>query len=355
MPPTLSVYAATPRISLDGSEQSALTSHLVELASEETVEGLARCEATFSNWGPKDNAVGYLFSDRRILDFGKALKVEARDGQGIVFEGRIMGLEGRYARDRAPELLVLAEDRFQDLRMKRRSRTFEDINDSDLFNRIASDYGLQPNVDVDGPTHKVLAQINQSDLAFVRERARAVDADVWFEDNKLNVVARSRRHNGDVKLTFMRELFDCTILADLACQFTAFRVTGWDVEGKQAIEYEASDSVIGGELNGNTSGSSELQRALGERKQQVVHRLPLTSQEAQSLAEGEFRRMARRFLRGECLAQGDTRVKVGTFVELDGLGPLYDGKYYVTRVRHSFSMQLGFRTALSVERPGIAA
>ena len=35
---------------------------------------------------------------------------------------------------------------------------------------IASDHSLTPEIDASGPTHKVLAQVNQSDLAFLRER-----------------------------------------------------------------------------------------------------------------------------------------------------------------------------------------
>src|SRR5258705_8493580 len=42
-----------------------------------------------------------------------------------LFEGRIMALEGQFPEGRQPQLVVLAEDRFQDLRMTRRTRTFK--------------------------------------------------------------------------------------------------------------------------------------------------------------------------------------------------------------------------------------
>ena len=76
---------------------------------------------------------------------------------------------------------MLAEDRFQDLRMVRRSRTFEDVSDRDVIEQIAGEHGLTTDVDLDGPTYRVLAQVNQSDLAFLRERARAVDAELWLD------------------------------------------------------------------------------------------------------------------------------------------------------------------------------
>ena len=97
-----------------------------------------------------------------------------------------MGLEACFPEGQSPEIRVLAEDRFQDLRMTRRTRTFSDVTDSDVITQIANDHGLSPSVSVNGPTYKVLAQVNQSDLAFVRERARAIDAEVWMKGNTLN-------------------------------------------------------------------------------------------------------------------------------------------------------------------------
>jgi phage protein D len=46
-------------------------------------------------------------------------------------------------------------------------------------------------------------------------------------------------------------------------------------------------------------------------------------------------------------------VRVGTQLSLKGLGPWFDGPYYVTLARHSFSLRDGYRTAFEVERPGL--
>ena len=37
-----------------------------------------------------------------------------------------------------------------------------------------------------GPTYKTLAQVNQSDLAFMRERARSIDAELWMDGSKIS-------------------------------------------------------------------------------------------------------------------------------------------------------------------------
>ncbi len=349
------IYPARPKFFVDGQEKAALGEGLLSLQIEETSAGLYRCEAVFANWGPKNGTVSFLYFDRQLLDFGKKLRIEAGGGVGAgqIFDGRITAIEGRFLRERPHELLVLAEDRLQDLRMTRRTRTFENTTDASLFQQVASQHGLTADADISGPTHKVLAQINQSDLAFLRERARAADAELWVDGTTLHVKARSRRNAGDVTLTFGRGLLECSVSADLAGQVSGFAVSGWDVSGKQAISYKATDSALGAELNGDDGGSKLLSSSLGTRDQQVVHLAPFTSSEAQALAEAHYRRAARRFVVGHGLAEGDARVRVGAKLTLAGVGPLFEGKYYVTRARHLFDARNGLRTQFAAERPGI--
>jgi len=349
------IYSARPKFFVDGEEKAGLGEGLLSMQVEETSAGLYHGEAVFSNWGPKDGTSGFLYFDRRVLDFGKKLRIEAGGGVGAgpVFEGRITALEGRFLRERPHEILVLAEDRLQDLRMTRRTRTFEDLSDADLFQQVASQHGLRAEADVSGPTHRVLAQLNQSDLAFLRERARAVDAELWVSGDTLSVKGRSRRNTGDVTLTLGRGLLECAVTADLAGQVSGFTVSGWDVSGKEAIAFKATPSALGGELNGDDGGSRVLSAALGDRDQQAVHLAPFTAREAQALAEAHYRRAARRFVVGQGLAEGDARVRVGAKLTLAGLGGLFDGKYYVTRSRHLFDLRSGLRTQFTAERPGI--
>src|SRR3954451_11971686 len=175
------IQSSRPAITINGQESASVTGGLLRLQVREDVHGLSDCELEVGNWGPADGGdAGFLYFDRQLLDFGKTLKLTV--GAWTMFSGRITGIEARFPEGNAPSMVVLAEDRFQDLRMTRRTRTFADATDVDVASRIAGDHGLTPNVGVNGPTHRVLAQLNQSDLAFLRERARALDAELWLTD-----------------------------------------------------------------------------------------------------------------------------------------------------------------------------
>lgn len=349
-------YAPRPVIKVDGQTNQSLGDLLlISLLIEETTLGLFRCEAHFLNWGVKGDQVDFQFFDLDLVDFGKEFAVEMGQPGATrrIFAGRVMALEAHYPPQRPPEFTVLAEDRFQDLRMERRTRSFENVSDADVIRQIASQHGLTAQVDADGPTYRVLAQVNQSDLAFLRERVAAIDAELWIEDRTLFAKARQRREAGEIALTYGANLLEFSALADLAHQRTSVRVSGWDVSGKQAIDVEAGESVIASELNGGRSGSAVLGRALAARKERVALAVPMAQPEARAMAEARYRQRARRFLRGQGMADGNAQIRVGTTLDLHGLGKLFDGKYYVTLARHTFDLRDGYRTAFEVERSGL--
>ena len=352
-------YVSRPVVVLGGQVNNALSTDILTLLVEETTEGLFRCEATFNNFGAHGGDANYLYFGRDILDFGKdfAIRLGPGDEMRQVFKGRISALEAEYPPGGGGLLVALAEDRLQDLRMTRRTRTCEDVSDEDGMQQIADEHGLDTDISIDGPTYKVLAQVNQSDLAFLRERARCVNAELWVEDKKLLAHSRTERASdvGDpIDMAYGVNLFSFSVRADLAHQCTELGVAGWDVAAKDAIEETADESAISAELNdGQSSGASILQQAFAERKERIVHMTPYTNDEARAFAQARYRERARCFLTGTGVADGDARVRVGTTLAIGGLGSLFNGKYYVTRVRHTYDGTYGFRTEFEVERPGL--
>lgn len=355
MSPTIAAYVSRPQVLIDGQPRASLDLDVQTVLVEETTEGLFRCEISFNNVAPPASNRRYIYFQRDLLEFGKEVTVRlgAGDPPRQVFKGRISGIEALYPAHGGGQILVLAEDRLQDLRMTRRTRTFEDVSDADVIRRIAADHSLTPQLNLNGPTHKVLAQVNQSDLAFIRERARRINAELYVDGATLYAQTRADRGGTPVNLAYGVNLVAFSVRADLAGQCSEVGVSGWDVATKSAIEETAGASAISAELGGDTSGGAILAEAFGERNDRIVHTVPLTSAEARGIAEARYRERARRFVTGAGMADGDARIRVGAIVDLSQLGPLFDGEYYVVRVRHSYDGQYGFRTEFDVERPGL--
>lgn len=345
----LAIRPARPSFEVDGQRQAALESGLLRLALAESAEGLASCELELGNWGLNGQGqLGFLWFDKQLLDFGKTLKLKL--GSDTLFEGRIMALEGRFPQLAPPTVVLRVDDKLQDLRMTRRTRCFESITDADLMQRIASDHGLQSDVNLPGPTWPLVVQANESDLAFLRRRALAADADLMLVGDKLTAQARAARRRPPLRLTQGAALRRFNVAADLAHQRTELTCAGWDVAAKQAVAVPATASAVAGEASSGDSGPQLLQSAIGARKDLVGHRVPFDDAGARAEAEAHLRLLARRFLRGRGETEADARLRAGGTVELDGLGPLFDGAYGVTDTLLRFDSASGLRMEFGVER-----
>lgn len=346
------IYVLTNRIKIDGTFNGDVSGSIVAATVTETIDGLYACEIELLNHGVS----GYLYFDRDDFDFGTEIEFSLGIGRDEkkLFQGYITGLEARYMDGGGSRLTILAEDGLQNLRMTRRTRTFEDMTDEDAMREIAQEHSLQPNFEnLDGPTHRVLAQTNLSDLAFLRQCARRLNAEIWLDGQALHVAPRSSRGSERLALAYGANLQSFQVRADLAHQCTEFSVGGWDVQAKEAIHETADSSAISSELNGFQSGSEILEDAFGERIASYVHNAPHTTAEARAIAEAEYRMRARRFVTGSGTADGDPRIRVGAVLELSQLGTMFDGDYYITNTCHTVDLDSGYRTEFEVERAGI--
>ncbi len=346
-----------PTLAINGSDNIELSDRLVELTITDDQTGLYRCEALFNNWGTVETEFGYVLSDRQLLDFGKEFSVSYGPDNDQLFTGRIMGMEGLFLANGARLLRILGEDKLQDLRMTRRTRHFggeSTVTDADVINQIAQNHGLEAELDIETVSHQCLTQVNESDLAFLRRRARALDADIWLDEDTIHVIARHRHTREPSILRFQSDLIEFVVLADLTEQRTALRVTGWDAVSKEAISFEATESVIQNELRDLESGVSLLSEAIGERKEVIAHTVPLDSSAVEAQAKSYFRTRARRFVTGTAIVSTVGRYRVGQYVRFRELDILFDGDYVITGIQHLFDrVGGGMRTELLVERPGI--
>jgi len=344
--------SSRPVFRIDSQDQTALGLGLLEMVVEDDVDGLCRGQVTFGNWGPVQDTTGFLYFDRSLLEFGKDFEITF-DGTSL-FQGQIVAIEGDFPEGEPPRITVLADDRLQDLRMTRRTHSWESSTDADVIRAIAQNHGLSPQIDLNGPTHPAIAQVNQSDLAFVREQVRAAGGELWVEGTNFFAKARPARNQTPVpNLSHGRNRRSFVVTADLAHQRTKVCVSGWDVSAKDTVTHEAEVAVLGSEVGNGDSGPSVRQSTLGARVDTIVHTAARDSSAAEAVANGYFRGIARRFLVGHGVAEGDPTLRVGREVEIEGVGPLFSGNYVLVQTRHTFTAADGYRTEFTVERAAL--
>jgi phage protein D len=353
------LFASTaPVFEVDGQVCGELARDIVRLEIEESTDGLKTLVARVVALGPKTGheEEQLLYLDGDILDFGKSLEVSLGSAAQarILFRGRISGLEASFEETHDPEVVFFAEDRLMDLRMTRRMRTYENVTDAALAEQIAAEHGLTAEARAEGPTYDVVQQWNVSDLAFLRERARLIQAEVWVHRDTLHFKTRQQRLAPELTLVRGNQLISLQVRADLAHQRTAVHVSGYDAGAREGIDEEADDAVILAEIAGGRTGPAILAGAFGARVSHRVRQNPLTSTEAAQWARAEMLRRSRGFVQVTGLAASTPELVVGSRLTLERAGGAFSGGgYYVTRVRHTYDLAVGHRTWFEAERPTV--
>jgi uncharacterized protein len=350
--------ATAPVFEIDGEVRGELARDLVRLEVEETTAGLKTLTARFLAQGPRPGLPdeGLLLLDGHTIDFGKKLAVSIGPGANArtVFTGYVSGLEASFREGAVPEVTVFAEDDLMKLRMTRRMKTYENVSDADIARAVAAEHSLGAQADADGPTYDVVQQWNQSDLAFLRDRAAKVRAEIWCHDGTLYFQTRDKRTASELTLIQGNQLLDVQLRADLAHQRATVAVGGYDAPARDAIDEEAAQDAIDAEVTGGRTGTAVLKRAFSAFASYRVREAPIKGAEATAWARSEFLRRARGFVTAVGTTRGSPDMVVGSRLTLDRVGDPFDGPgYYTTRVRHTYDLRDGHRTHFAAERPTI--
>ncbi len=348
------VVSARPVFEVEGEEKSRLAVDLLRLEVTHDEEGLSRMEATLLNWGRKEEseAPSFLYFDRAILDLGKRItvKVGNEDTLTTIFDGALSALGATFPDLRPPEIRVHAEDALMKMRMRERTRFHEREDEGGMVSRIASDHGLDPNAEAEGTEHKELWQVNQNDLSFLRERARAADARIELSERELRFLPRRKPGGEAIRLSKEDALIHFEAAADLSHQRTEVRVHGWSIADKEPIHEVATESDVSAESRGGKTGPEVLSEIGWEAPLDLHLEAPATSGEARAIARSIALARARRFLVGRGTTDGTPALAVGAEVELLDVGDLFSGRWNVTSVRHTWDLVNGLRTHFRVER-----
>ena len=190
-----SIYRARPTLRFAGEEDIRASELLLAMRMEENEGGRARWSCGLSNLASTtDGGPSWPYGADSKLKLGVTIEVYAGDEAAPleIFRGHVTAIEADFKMGAPPELTVLAEDALARARMARRSKTYPDMAPADVARAIAGELSLRPVIaGLDSPTG-TWAQINESDLAFLRRLLARFDADVQSSAKTARLAARRR-------------------------------------------------------------------------------------------------------------------------------------------------------------------
>lgn len=339
------IYSARPTVRINGAAERRITQQLLAMEVDEQEDGLSRLSLKLSNIASDPSGgADYALEDERTVKLGDRIGIYAGEESAPteIFSGRITALEAGFFEDASPTLTLLAEDKFQQARMKRRTKTHENATIAAIARDIANDLSLTPQISGLNDQIGTQVQLNESDLAFLRRLLARYDGDMQVVGDELHAGARGEVRRGRVELRLHGQLRSATVVADLAHQVSEVTVTGWDPAQGSRITSRSTGAHAG--PGDGRSGADLLSSALGQRSRHISHVAVLTDGEGTALADAAFDERRRRFVTIRGVSEGNPALRVGTHVALTGLGPRFSNTYYVVRACHRFDLERGYET-----------
>jgi phage protein D len=276
--------------------------------------------------------------DTGTFALGTTLEIAFRaDGDPIVITyGEITaisvepGIAGRH------ELVLTGLDLTHRLARGPKTRTFQRVTDADMANRIAGEYGLEPDVDATGEVHEHVLQAAETDYAFLRRRAGRIGFDFWISEQTFHFKRVPRASIAPPPLRWGRNLHRFAVRFASAERCDEMRVLGWDPLGKRAVTGVATEGDPGTDAPVAAEMAAAARRGFGAVRRQAGQYPVADQSQADALAQSLLLRTSggEVILRGE--AAGDPRIAAGARVQIDQVGRRLAGGYRVTSVEHVY-------------------
>jgi Rhs element Vgr protein len=251
---------------------------------------------------------------------------------GVILNQRIMVRAG------SSWLEIECRDPVFQMTLARQNRYFEDATDADVVSKLLEAYagkGVSAGKTAAASvTHPQLLQYQTSDWDFMIARLEAAGLVCFSEGGVLTTVKPSLAGAPVAELAFGDAVLELDAELDARSQTGGVRAAAWDPAAQSLQEVAAADPGWSG--NGNLDGT-RLSDAAGHQEDVVWHGGSLASDQLQSWADGSLLRARLAAARGRVRCQGVSAVKPGSVLTLARFGDRFNGKVYVTGVRHEFA------------------
>jgi phage protein D len=306
-------------------------------------------------------------SDADLFHEGSSVSISMGyvDDLQQMIEGEITNIGPTFPADGIPTVEISGHTRMHRLRGSNNTRTFQDATDAQVAQQIAQANGLEAEADDTQIQHEYLVQPNQSDLDFLKQLASRIRYEILVQGKKLIFRKAQESHPKVYTLVWagVQRAFASggntlplkSFAPDLNATAPASSVQqrAYDPNSKQALIAKADPSDQTSMMGGSQSGSQLPQNAFQSPRDEVDVTSPFVTQaEGDQRAKARLNERAMQLIKGTAETIGIPDLRSGQVVQLLGLGPRFEGLYYIDQATHTIN-ESGYSTSLNVKRNAI--
>jgi phage protein D len=351
-------YIARPLLKIDGKDApEPVVNRILQVLVEESIHQPAMFSIVLNNSyhsgksedEPWEYKKGGAYFD--LFKIGKKVQIGfhgsttgapefSDEKKDYILEGEITAIETQFTDKSQAPITIRGYDISHRLHRGRQNRSFTKMTDTAIVRKIAGEANIKlGDIDNSGAAHEYLFQENQTNMAFLRERAARIGFELYVLFNEKTMQSqlhfRKPKKDGSLTLKWKVDLETFRVRATSAEQVGSVEVRGWNYERKKAIVSTArSEKLITKTDQGEGSQKGTVFR-LPKPKMIVVDKPVSSPKEADTIAQSLCNELGGEFVHAEARGIGDPKIRLGRVVNLKDLGP-YDGSYYITETRHLY-------------------
>lgn len=322
----------TFKILIEGEQLSAAY-QVMTVAVEKEINRIPTAKLVIIDGDPASQ--DFELSNKDLLVPGKEIEIKAgyHSDEETIFKGVVISHNLRI-RSNQSFLIVECKDEAVKLTAGRKNHYFYDSKDSEILEEIIDAYGLNKEVEATKVQHKELVQYNVSDWDFCIVRAQANGKICVVDDGEITIKKPGFDQDEIETVSFGATMLDFDAEMDARNQVSKVTSYSWNSANQELLEIEGNKPGVS--LNGNLT-SGDLASVIDLKNLELKSGGATPDVELQEWADAKalFNELAK--IRGRVKFQGIPAVKPDTVLKLEGVGDRFNGKVYVSAVRHQIS------------------
>jgi phage protein D len=307
-------------------------------------------------------------SDADLFREGNMVKIAMGyvDDLQDMIEGEITKISPSFPAGDIPSVGIEGHSLLHRLQGSNNTRSFQNVTDKDIAEKIGQDLNLQVEADDPGIQIEYVMQSCRTDLDFLRERARKLHYEILVEDKKL-IFRKSQEATSKTYTLVWAQTQLAAATGSNVLPLTTFSLEmnakatpkktqsrSWDPTTKQALVSNAGPSDQTSKMGGAQAGGDVGSDAFKTDTTLVNVNTPFGSQaECDEHAKASHNNQAMNLVTGSAETIGVPDLRAGTVVQMLGVGPRFEGDYRIDEATHDIGGD-GYKTSLKLRRNSVS-
>jgi Rhs element Vgr protein len=307
------------------------TYHILSIIVNKEVNRIPSATLIIEDGDPA--AESFTVSNAADFEPGKEIEIKAGwvSDEETIFKGIVISQNIKVKNNNAV-LMIECRDKAVRMTIAPKSKYFRDKKDSDVFEELIGPYSLQKDVEATTIQHKELVQYNSTDWDFILCRADVNGKIVIADDGKINIKKPDVNAAPELIGQYGSTIMDMDIEMDARLQYPGVKAAAWNFTDQELLDsVEASEPPV--PQAGNLD-PDKLKVVSAAEPVVLIHSGKITEPELKQWADAKLQKNRLARIRGRVKVEGYAKMKPGKILQLNGVGERFEGKVFVTGIRH---------------------